>query len=113
MGAPHGQVIEVERNSGTWSRAGIEEYDEGGDTYTVQLLDGTGRYKYFVEVCEIRTLRCGAFVAGRRVQLVSGAARGAAGHVDDFDEETDSYSVRLLDGRLKCYLTADELQEVR
>jgi hypothetical protein len=109
----HGQVVEVERSSGAWSNASIEEHDEGGDTYTVKLPDG--RLKYFVEANEVRAVRCGAFAAGRRVLLsMAGAgAKGTPAHVEGYDDESATYSVRLLDGSLRPYVTDDELQEVR
>jgi len=44
---PIGLPVEVMRNDGNWTLVTVTEYDAGGDTYTVQLVDG--RLKYFVE----------------------------------------------------------------
>ena len=123
----------------------MEEHDALGNTFTVRLLDGTERLKYFVEAEEIRAIRCGAFAAGRRVVLRTSGKKpggsdgsmraacagscagtsssestcdasracGVVAHVDDFDEETETYTVRLLDGRARYYVEQEELREVR
>ena len=71
------------------------------------------RLKYFVEDSELRALRCGAFAAGRRVLLLSQGAEAPVGSVEAFDEESDSYTVRLLDGRMRFYVMVDEMKEIR
>jgi len=103
------QLVEVERNDGSWSRATVQEHEAFGDTYTVRLADRTGRIKYFVEADELRPIRCGCFVAGRRVLIGRGSECAS---VDDFDEETSTYTVRLPDGRMRMYILEEEMREV-
>lgn len=52
---PVGCPAEVLRTDGHWTLVSVTEYDDGGDTYTVQLADG--RYKYFVEAEDLRIPR--------------------------------------------------------
>ena len=102
-----GQIIEVERSDGSWTRASVEEHDVWGDTYTCRLPDG--RMKHFLEVSETRPIRCGAFLAGQRV-----VARGVMGEVDEFDEESGTYEVReTRSRRLLTYVEEGEVREVR
>ena len=108
------------RSDGTWSRAAIEEYDALGDTYTVQLTP-CGRSKYFVEASELRALKAGAYDVGRRVALDcslleagrrSGAARrGAviAALVEEYDDESDSYTLVREDDGKRLYYVRDEI----
>ena len=50
-----GQPVEVLRTDGAWSLATVVDYDDGGLTYTISLVDG--RHKYFVEETELRIPR--------------------------------------------------------
>ena len=106
------QVVEVERNDGSRSRCTAEFYDEGGDTYSVRLLDGTGRSKHFVENDELYAIRCGSFLAGAPVLIEEpNGAAGPAAQVESFDEESGSYTVRLANGSCRFYVMEEELRE--
>ena len=50
-----GQPVEVLRNDGEWSLATVVDYEDGGMTYTISLVDG--RHKYFVEETDLRIPR--------------------------------------------------------
>ena len=81
----------------------------------MRLCDGTGRLKYFVEVSELRAVRCGAFCCGRRVRVGPPGARDAVvAHVEEFDDESGTYTVRLLGEGAGCryFLLEDDLREV-
>ena len=109
-----GAIVEVERNDGSKSRCSVEDHEDGGNTYSVRLLDGTGRCKHFVEDNELHAIRCGTFAAGRRVLLSElGAASAMLGTIDAFDADTCTYTVQLLDGRFRSCITDEEISEVR
>ena len=50
-----GQPVEVLRNDGGWTLATVIDYEDGGGTYSVRLVDG--RCKYFVEEEDLRIPR--------------------------------------------------------
>lgn len=111
-----GQVLEVMRSDGSWSNAKIVDWESGGDTYTV-TLEESGMTKYFVESDELRTRREGTFLRGALVEVVTGELGECypGGRIDEYDDESGTFTVRRFDtgglGRL-YYVAADEVRGI-
>ena len=112
------QALEAERNDGTWSAAKVVDYDDASDTYTVQLRDGQQRTKYMVERQSLRETTVGARVHGHPCVVVvrrrDAPPQQTIGLVDDFDAESELYSLRMLSSSGGFSLhTDDELAAIR
>lgn len=91
-----GQELEVMRSNGGWSEARLIDYDDRGDTYTVELLEG-GALKYLVETCELRAGREGGFRRGALCEVRQGETCYPGARIDAYDDETGTYTVRRFD----------------
>lgn len=109
-----GQELEVMRSNGSWSGARLLDYDDRGDTYTVELLEG-GALKYLVETGELRAGREGSFRRGALCEVRQGETVYPGARIDAYDDETGTYTVRRFDTgpRGRGLLTYVEEGEVR
>ena len=105
------QKLEVYRSDGSWSRgATVEEYDEFGDTYTVRTSDG--RLKYMVEPPSLRSVRVGLGLSLGEAVLCSTRAGKVYGHVDEYDDTENQYTVRLVSNGTYRIVIDDEIETV-
>ena len=103
--------LEVERSDGSWSSgATAEEYDEWGDTYTVRLSDG--RLKYMVEPRSLRRVRVGSLSKGQAVLCATRARGKMYGVVDDYDDVSEQYTLRLVSTGQFRLVAEDEIETV-
>lgn len=108
------QVLEVCRSDGSWSQARVIDWEDRGDTYTVELL-GSGALKYMVESSYLRAGREGAMMRGALVEVVRRGVLYPGGRVDEYDDETETYTVRRHDSGgsgLLFFVTDEEMRAV-